>query len=252
MTITPGRRLMRDWLKSYFPSGRGAFHRRFAELIAELDGRTGFAADQLRLAAALVSYRLEQGEVCLPLAEVAGRSVAFGSAEAEAPTAEVPRMEAPAREDWLASLRGSPVVSGPDGEARPLVLLEDGRLYLRRYWNYQQRRLAALRARAEATGAAPEAVRAQLDRFFEPPGEEIDWQRLAAALALQRRLSIITGGAGTVNTTTVVQILTALRQLDGPAVRIALAAPTGKSSARLSEAIRSAKARMTLPAEVLD
>lgn len=238
---------MRDWLKSCFPSGRGVFHRRFAELIAELDGRTGFAADQLRLAAALASYRLEQGEVCLPLAEVAGRSVALGSAEAEAPP-----MEAPALEDWLAALRGSPVVSGPDGEERPLVLTEDGRLYLRRYWNYQQRLLAALRARAEATGAAPEAVRAQLDRVFEPPGEEIDWQRLAAALALQRRLSIITGGAGTGKTTTVVKILTALRQLDGPAVRIALAAPTGKAAARLSEAIRSAKARMTLPAEELD
>src|SRR5690606_7904031 len=132
-----------------------------------------------------------------------------------------------------------------------LVLDSGWRLYLHRYWQYEQRLAAALHARAQDTAADAGAVRAQLDRVFDPPGDAIDWQRVAAALALRRRLSVITGGAGTGKTTTVVKLLTALRQLEGEHTRIALAAPTGKAAARLSESIRQAKAGMSLPVDEL-
>lgn len=231
---------MAERLERTIVHGRGVFHRRLAELVVTLDGRSAEAADALRLAALLTSLRLEQGRVYLDLAEEASRETLAELL----PEGERPR--APALEEWLAWLRDSPAVS-VDGELeRPLVLTANGRLYLRRYWDYERRLRAQLTARSRASGLEAAAVRAELDRVFEPPGEEIDWQRLAAALALYRKLAVITGGAGTGKTTTVVKILAALRQLERGA-RIALAAPTGKAAARLAEAIRGAKGRLTLP-----
>lgn len=237
---------MREALKAVFPSGRGVFHRRFGDFLAELDGRQGVVADQLRLAAALVSQRLELGQVYLPLAQIAGRQVA-----AEPASAEAVEIEAPDYESWMATLSSSEAVSINGAEPRPLVLDSRGRLYLYRYWHYEQRLAAALHARARSALVDPVDVRMQLDRVFEPPGEAIDWQRVAAALALRRHLSIVTGGAGTGKTTTVVKMLIALRQLEGQQTRIALVAPTGKAAARLTESIRMAKARLPLPAEEL-
>ncbi|MDI8978168.1 hypothetical protein MJN47_32500, partial [Salmonella enterica subsp. enterica serovar Lubbock] len=41
-----------------------------------------------------------------------------------------------------------------------------------------------------------------LDALF-PPTEEVNWQKVAAAVALTRRISVISGGPGTGKTTTV-------------------------------------------------
>lgn len=237
---------MRETLKAYFPSGRGVFHRRLGDFLAELDGRQGVAADQLRLAAALVSHRLELGQVCLPLEQVADRRVLAELAPDDAAGIDTPELEA-----WITTLSSSKVVAISDEEPRPLVLDSGWRLYLHRYWQYEQRLAAALHARAHDIATDAAAIREQLDRVFDPPGAEIDWQRVAAALALRRRLSIITGGAGTGKTTTVVKILIALRQLEGVHTRIALAAPTGKAAARLIESVRQAKARLPLSADEL-
>ena len=75
------------------------------------------------------------------------------------------------------------------------------------------------------------------------PGDVINWQKLACALAARSAFSIITGGPGTGKTTTVVRLL-ALQQAPavevGKRLRIRLAAPTGKAAARLTESIAGA------------
>ena len=74
-------------------------------------------------------------------------------------------------------------------------------------------------------------------RYFGPPkDDQVDWQRVAAVMALSGRLTIVSGGPGTGKTTTVVGVLACL--LDTRAdLRIALAAPTGKAAQRMQEAL---------------
>jgi exodeoxyribonuclease V alpha subunit len=128
------------------------------------------------------------------------------------------------------------------------VLDGANRLYLGRYWHYERSLAEGVRARAAWSQTDPDLgrLREGLDRLFPPlPDGEVDWQRVAAALAMLRPLCVISGGPGTGKTRTVTAVLAlAIEQglgRGGPP-RIALAAPTGKAAARLTESIRGAKA----------
>ncbi len=65
--------------------------------------------------------------------------------------------------------------------------------------------------RRHAPGAIGEEAKALLDSLFAANakrlGDRPDWQKIATALALERRLTIISGGPGTGKTTTVVNVL---------------------------------------------
>ena len=172
------------------------------------------------------------------------------------------------RADLLASgLVGTPQALG----AMPMILDDQDRLYLHRYFDYE-RRLAQrlMRASLSKPVAVDMATREQLSALFQtqlapappqaPPQEppqtprpssgqvdwladspvdeqlpEIgatqgppDWQRVATALALRQRLTVISGGPGTGKTTTVVNLLACLIA-QNPDCRIALAAPMARS-----------------------
>jgi exodeoxyribonuclease V alpha subunit len=77
-----------------------------------------------------------------------------------------------------------------------------------------------------------------MERLFPASGP--DRQRLAAAVAAHRWFSIVAGGPGTGKTTTVARLLAVLQELAGGHLRVALAAPTGKAAARLTEAVTDA------------
>jgi exodeoxyribonuclease V alpha subunit len=144
-------------------------------------------------------------------------------------------------------------------DARPLILDDDGRVYLHRYFDYE-RRLAQrlMEPSPDAPGAIGEEAKALLDSLFAANakrlGDRPDWQKIATALTLEHRLTIISGGPGTGKTTTVVNVLACVL-VGNPDCRIRLAAPTGKAAARMLEAIRRAAAHLAadlrdrLPAE---
>jgi exodeoxyribonuclease V alpha subunit len=156
-----------------------------------------------------------------------------------------------------------PRLVGTGAGDTPLVRV-GSRLYLRRYWQYEQDVRGADRAPAGAVGdvcrprCRSNALRPILDALFPPAaaGEAgADWQKMACALAARSGFSILTGGPGTGKTTTVVRLLALLQALalaaplaGGAArpLRIRLAAPTGKAAARLNESIAGAVARLPL------
>ena len=84
----------------------------------------------------------------------------------------------------------------------------------------------------------PAGLEAALDRLF-PGAVSGDRARIAARIAVCRRLCVVSGGPGTGKTTIAAAIVALLIELRLAAPgRIALAAPTGKAAARLQEAVR--------------
>jgi exodeoxyribonuclease V alpha subunit len=217
----------------------------FARFIAELAVSND---PSLLLAAALASQQTRQGHVCVDLRAIAGGP--SKPAPSEGDTLPYPELQV-----WRRSLQATSVVGDP-GESCPLILDERSRLYLYRYWEYEQDLATFIRERATAVPEPTEnaSLEGMLARYFPPnrAGEgAIDWQQMAARAATTRKFCVITGGPGTGKTTTVVKVLALLReQPHGMRLRIALAAPTGKAAARMEEAIRNAMKRLDCPADV--
>ncbi len=219
-----------------------------ARHFAGLMRRLASADDPLVAAAAhRLSVAAAAGHSCIDL-----REIADGSASGPGPSSGDGTQRT--SEAMAAALRGSGVV-GASGEFRPLVLDAAGRLYLYRYWDYEQRLARALRVRAEIEEPVQdETLREALARYFpREPKASIDWQQIAAAVAVARRLCIISGGPGTGKTTTLVRILAILLELAGTQkLRIALAAPTGKAAARMNEAVHAVAGALPASAGVRD
>jgi len=143
----------------------------------------------------------------------------------------------------LAELRESVLISGlagAPGEYKPLILDAHDRLYLYRYWDYENRVADALRRRAQWVEENPDtaAIARLIGDLFEGP--HVTGQKTAAAIAALRRLTVVSGGPGTGKTTAVVRILSLLLELN-PKLNVALAAPTGKAAARAGDAVRRAE-----------
>lgn len=200
----------------------------------------------LALAVALSCRATHEGHVCLDLDELA---------ESEITPADGLVVKFPAMEEWRSELLSSGVVGEPD-LWQPLVLDENNRLYLHRYWDYEQRLAGVLLSREQQRPASidEKKLSEDLDILFQTPqGQTTDWQKCAAATAILSNLTVISGGPGTGKTSTVVRIVALLRQQPGGQnLRIGLAAPTGMAAARLQQSIRESKAKLPLPQEQLD
>ncbi len=214
--------------------------RRFAAFLLTVTGRTEPA---LALAAALASSATRRGHICFDLSS--GRVDSLLN-EADADKVEPPL---PPLADWVELLRGWEAVGSADDvpdSFRPLILDGSNRLYLHRYWKYERELVESLLRMNDASPPVAGDCAARLDRLFPPPaGGGVDGQREAAAVAITRGVTFITGGPGTGKTTTVVKILALLaEQASGSRIDIALAAPTGKAAARLKEAVEEARSRL--------
>ncbi|MFC5400374.1 exodeoxyribonuclease V subunit alpha [Undibacterium jejuense] len=140
--------------------------------------------------------------------------------------------------------------SSNEDQQQPMVL-QGHRLYLRRYWKDETVVAQAIRTRANSRiDVAEDDVRRWLDVLFDASSTvqntsvntETDWQKVACAIAVRSRLSIITGGPGTGKTYTVARLIALMFALNErpERLRIALAAPTGKAAARLKQSIDNA------------
>ena len=199
-------------------------------------GATKEAVNVVQEAAYRTSVATSSGHVCVPLGEI------------EWPSA----IDASTARHHLLETR----VVGTSKAASnlPLILDDENRLYLHRYFDYERRFAARLMhfARAPLDDVASGPLRSLLNTLFAGNAERFpgrpDWQKVAVALAMLSRLTIISGGPGTGKTTTIVNLLMCLLGQD-PECRIALAAPTGKAAARMLDAIRAQSA--ALPPDIV-
>lgn len=193
------------------------------------------------LAAAILSKDAGEGHVCLPLSRLAVD-------EKMPPALQSCFALLGEAVDWQAILLRSPAVSATD-TGTPLILTGE-RLYLNRLWRNE---LTVARFFSETNAPLPcdEAqLRQVLDTLFTSD-DATDWQKVAAAVALTRRISVISGRRAP-KTTTVAKLLAALIQLSGEQkCRIRLAAPTGKAAARLTESLGGALQKLPLTGEQL-
>ncbi|MFP3869617.1 MAG: exodeoxyribonuclease V subunit alpha [Syntrophobacteria bacterium] len=214
----------------------------FASFLAKLDGSNAW---ELLLAAALASSHTRQGHICVDLSRAEQGLLPEGK-DGQEP------LLCPPLDRWVELLEKSPVVGKP-GEYRPLVLDERARLYLYRYWDYQEKLSAFIKScigRDEQPMDLP-LLKQALECLFLPQGDEIDWQKVGAFTALNKQFCVLSGGPGTGKTTTVAKLLALLAEHTHPAeLRIALAAPTGKAAARLQEAIGRVKETLNCPENI--
>lgn len=144
----------------------------------------------------------------------------------------------------LVMASGLAMASGDPVQMLPLVV-DNNKLYLQRYWFYEQRLAQQLKALAPLSHQYL-GLDAALARYFPPEAHdgEPDWQREAAKMAVSRSFAMITGGPGTGKTTTVVKILAMLQELSPSPLLVALAAPTGKAAMRLQQAVNFSKSAL--------
>ena len=246
-----------QWLNLW--TGQGLLRHIDSALAAQLLRLDAQASPALLVAAAVLAQMEGRGHTCLPLVDLCqppGALLGWSAAAVEgaqglkALWAHLPATLA----DWQTALQGDS--SGAclrdahaTDQGQPLVLggpADAPLLYLRRYAGYEKRVGQSLLQRASEPLPVPEAAaRLWLDRFFVPNPEataDTDWQKVACAVALRARLSVITGGPGTGKTYTAARLLALLLALheNGSPLRVSLAAPTGKAAARLKQSIDNA------------
>jgi len=225
--------------------------RAFAYFLKEQQPR---ASKLVILAAALTCHQLGRGHTCLDIEAVLAEPDAALSLPPENDTGEgmlpLPStiLAGLSRATWEKALLNSSLTAPGTGDS-PLVL-NAGRLYLRRYWQYTQQVAQDILKRLAFQHKIPHDLPRRLDQLFETlrsPGEikknQPHWQSVAAAIAVKSNFTVISGGPGTGKTTAVVQLLGLLQELEmekNRTLRIRLAAPTGKAAARLTESMVTA------------
>ena len=218
---------------------------------------TESGAEALQLLSVLVSLQLGRGEVCLPV---------DGWQDLIQDWPDALRNEARQRLGNLSEEQLLQFTVVSDGSVAsetveaPLVL-EQNRLYLYRYWFYETRVASRINGLVKPLLLDYQKVKTGLDQLFPSPVTEpssseakTDWQKVAVAIAVRCRFSVISGGPGTGKTTTVARLLALYTGLflaeHGRAPEIKLAAPTGKAAARLSESLGQARQGLSISDEL--
>jgi exodeoxyribonuclease V alpha subunit len=238
--------MMKDNITKLYQSGYlSDIDLHFAKFITSFEK---FEDPDIYLAAALVSRSTGNGDGCLDLTAVAQKTIVFGqNAKNE--------IKPPELSQWIETLKQSRTVGIP-GDVRPLILDNKNRLYLYRYWDYEQRLSTAIMARThqDIDNIDLSALRDGLNRLFPENGNHpFNWQKVAAVMAAMKRFCVITGGPGTGKTFTMAKILALLLELTpGKMLHILLAAPTGKAAARIGESIKAAKKTLNCSEQVIE
>ncbi|GGN24730.1 MULTISPECIES: exodeoxyribonuclease V subunit alpha [Marinomonas] len=228
-----------------------AIDRQWIEQLAQhaKEGNSEVNKSAVYIAGALCSAYLGAGHICIDLANIWQRPPE--GIDLEELRAALEKSGVKSVSAWCQVLQTSCLVSSADSVVERPMVLAGTRLYLYRYFQYEQQVLTYLKGQFTVAPFAVDA--ALLATLFPNKADAVDWQKVAVANAASLPFSVISGGPGTGKTTTVTRLLALLvaqSLVEGKVLRIELAAPTGKAAARLTESISKAKAGLPLSDDV--
>jgi len=204
----------------------------------------------------LLSKAQGDNHVCLNLARLSQKNIKV--------YAGGPILHLPLWSLWQQQLVQSSVFA-ITSDKRPAPMILDGdSCYLARYWRYERQvadlllqKVANVQNHSNDDLLDRQQMQQAIAQLFpEASVSEIDWQKVACAMAAMQKLAVITGGPGTGKTTTVIRLLALIllreqashRQANNLVIR--LVAPTGKAAVRMTESIRNAKLHLDLEPEL--
>lgn len=224
--------------------------------VAKLASRVDPQANDLSLlAAALASHAISLGHACANLEDYTSKTwkdvlqsmlttkaydrtleVTFDSEKHESMGSLPPTLT-----DWTQSLSNRLFGHGSETKKdRTLFIHDEGRVYLRRYWDYErnvEHQLIGLKS--QATGLL--ITDRDTEGYFK---QDQVLQVDATRKALGKRLSLLSGGPGTGKTYTMARAVALLNARQGNRPHdlvVRMAAPTGKAAVRMVESIKKAK-----------
>lgn len=234
---------MKDWFEVGVESGWIEIYER--EMLRFLEKEYGDLSDELRMCTVFLSLFIKAGHTCLPLDRSPQEWIEILGLDLE--NSSIFQGE----KIKVSELKSSSIVGSSD-DMKPLILT-DNRLTFRRYRYYENiagQWISINSSKKSTIGISVISVQI-LDDLFPTSTNELNWQKVAAALSLIKPFLIISGGPGTGKTTTVARILALHQKLSGEHLNIALAAPTGKAAGRMGEALNRELEKLDLSEEQL-
>ncbi|MXP67748.1 exodeoxyribonuclease V subunit alpha [Pantoea sp. Aalb] len=127
----------------------------------------------------------------------------------------------------------------------PIILVED-RLYLHRFWQYESKIVTFFQSRAMMSQCFKSIhIRSVLDKLFG--NNKLDnWFKVAIAVALTKKISVISVSASNEKIKIITKLLEALILLSNGTLRIQLVAPTIKSTLNLTKLLSQASCNLFL------
>ena len=125
---------------------------------------------------------------------------------------------------------------------------------MQRYWQYEKDIAEYISANSYKTNEIKSdkfKLQKKLNLYFdEIARQRVNWQKVAAVAALSKKFLVISGSPGTGKTTAITKIMALMLDMENRALRIALAAPTGKAAARLQESVKKTKEKLNCIAAI--
>jgi len=199
-----------------------------------------------------LSESLRNGHSCLPISAIADQCYGMSSDDTGVVLKHgylLPNAE------QLNDLLHSLAIAEED---KHVLVFHNKSLYMRRYFQFESELSQSILNKNNPEDSSQDVNTTQIKdciaALFPSPTnneqinhsiQEIDWQKVAVANAINKRFAIIAGGPGTGKTYTVTKLLAALVMLNRHTIEkkplaITLVAPTGKAAQRLSESVGNA------------
>lgn len=206
--------------------------------------------------------KMQDGHICINLDSVVnlfyiirewGSKYTFRS-NIERPIKEEQRLENELRDslvanvplsdqELLALINKSQAVTEDGSQELPLVW-DCNRLYVRRYYLYEQRICNYIKSVQfhDFEQTQKNKIREMINVLFPAADDALledktNWQKVAALMSVMSDFTVISGGPGTGKTTTVFKLLLLLLNMDSKNRNILMCAPTAKAAARMGESI---------------